>query len=133
MKTPLLAGLFIGALACVLPASSARAQAPPRMKMTTDIPPGIAAPGKVETRPGTLEFFDGFPNDASAEKLSDNLDFQRAVQAYLLALPPVSMAGLCEGLSGRSVLDFDLRQSHSSSEQQEDDSYGMVRGLLALQ
>jgi hypothetical protein len=72
----------------------------PKMKMTTPIPPGIAMPDKVETRLGTLKFFDGFPDDATVEKLYDNLDFQRAVQAYLLALAPVNMAGLREGLLG---------------------------------
>src|SRR5208283_1208951 len=64
----------------------------PKMKMTTPIPPGIASPDKVETRLGTFKFFDGFPDKPSVEKLYDNLDFQRAVQAYLLALPPVSQA-----------------------------------------
>lgn len=67
-------------------------------KMQTPIPPGIASPDKVETRLGTLKFFDGFPDKAAVEKLYDNLDFQRAVQAYLLALPAVNMAGLREGL-----------------------------------
>lgn len=33
------------------------------MKMTTDIPPEITTPDSVETRIGTLKFFDGFPND----------------------------------------------------------------------
>jgi hypothetical protein len=60
--------------------------------MTTELPPGIATPDKVESRLGTLNFFDGFPDDASVEKLYDNLDFQRAVQAYLLAIPAVSQA-----------------------------------------
>jgi hypothetical protein len=54
------------------------------------MPPGIAAPSELETRFGTLRFFDGFPDKATAEKLWDNLDFQRAVQAYLLAIPAVS-------------------------------------------
>jgi hypothetical protein len=60
------------------------------MKNTTPIPPGIASPDEVETRLGTLSFFDGFPDDASVQRLYDNLDFQRAVQAYLLALPAVN-------------------------------------------
>jgi hypothetical protein len=60
------------------------------MKNTTPIPPGIASPDEVETRLGTLSFFDGFPDDASVHKLYDNLDFQRALQAYLLALPAVN-------------------------------------------
>jgi hypothetical protein len=61
-------------------------------KMQAPIPSGIASPDKVETRLGTLKFFDGFPDKATVEKLYDNLDFQRGVQAYLLALPPVSQA-----------------------------------------
>jgi hypothetical protein len=68
------------------------------MKMTTPIPPGIAMPDSVETRLGTLKFFDGFPDKPTVEKIYENLDFQRAVQAYLLALAPVNMVGLREGL-----------------------------------
>jgi hypothetical protein len=56
------------------------------------MPPGIASPDKVECRLGRLPVFDGFPDKASAAKLLDNLDFQRAVQAYLLALQAVSQA-----------------------------------------
>ena len=61
-------------------------------KFSTPIPPGIAVPDTLETRFGTLNFFGGFPDKASVDKLYDNLDFQRAVQAYLLALPVVSQA-----------------------------------------
>jgi len=61
-------------------------------KMSTPIPPGIESPAKVETSIGTLNFFGGFPDDATVEKLYDNLDFQRAVQSYLLALPAVNQA-----------------------------------------
>src|SRR5208283_3143136 len=61
-------------------------------KMTTAMPPGIESPDKVETRLGTLNFFDGFPDKPTIQKLYDNLDFQRAVQAYLLAIPAVSQA-----------------------------------------
>lgn len=64
--------------------------APAHCKMTTPIPQGIASPDRVETRLGTLHFFDGFPDKLTVEKLYDNLDFQRAVEAYLWALPPVS-------------------------------------------
>ncbi len=65
---------------------------PPLMRMTTPIPPGIASPHKVETRLDTLNFFDGFRDRATVDKLYDNLDFQRAVQTYLFALPVVSQA-----------------------------------------
>ena len=80
----------------------------PTMKMTTEIPPGIAMPDTVKTRLGTLKFVDGFPDKATVDKLYDNLDFQRAVQAYLLALPPVNMAGLREGLLGVGPANFTI-------------------------
>jgi hypothetical protein len=64
--------------------------ADPRFQFSTPLPPGIASPARVETRLGQLNFFDGFPDKATADKLFDNLDFQRAVQAYLLAIPAVN-------------------------------------------
>ena len=67
-------------------------------KYATEIPPGIASPDAVETRLGTLQFFDGFPDQDTAEKLYDNLDFQRAVQGYLLAMPAVSQFANRKGL-----------------------------------
>ena len=62
----------------------------PKSNTRRRLRPGVDSPDKVETRLGTLKFFDGFPDKATAEKLLDNLDFQRAVQAYLLAIPAVS-------------------------------------------
>ena len=48
------------------------------------------------TRIGNLEFTDefagGYPLDETAEKLFDEMDFQRACQAYIWALPIVSVA-----------------------------------------
>ncbi|MGA2059846.1 MAG: DUF1254 domain-containing protein [Thermoguttaceae bacterium] len=64
--------------------------ADPKLKYSTPIPPGVASPDKVETRLGTLQFVDGCPDKATTDKLYDNLDFQHAVQAYLLGLPPVN-------------------------------------------
>lgn len=58
------------------------------------IPPGIESPNEVQTRLGVLRFFDGFPDDATVQTLFNNLDFQRAVQAYLLALAPADMAAM---------------------------------------
>jgi len=62
-----------------------------KMKMTTDMPPGILTPDEVETRLGTLHFFDGLPDEATVQKVYDNLDFQRAVQAYLTSLPVAAL------------------------------------------
>jgi hypothetical protein len=66
--------------------------ADPQYKYSTPMPPGVAAPNTVETRFGTLHFTGGFPDEPSTQKLYDNLDFQRAVQAYPLAMPAVSQA-----------------------------------------
>lgn len=46
--------------------------------------------GKVDTRIGKLDFVNGSPSDATVEKLYDEMDFQRACQAYMWALPIVS-------------------------------------------
>ncbi|MGE5251166.1 MAG: DUF1254 domain-containing protein [Bacteroidota bacterium] len=67
-------------------------------KMTTDIPASIITPDRVETRLGTLRFFDGFPDEATVQALYDHLDFQRAVQAYLQSLSAVQMFGVRKGL-----------------------------------
>ena len=84
--------MFIAAIVAVMIVSLALPgwAESPKMKMSTKVPPGIESPDKVKTRLGTLKFFDGFPDKATVEKLYDNLDFQRAVQVYLLGLAPVS-------------------------------------------
>ncbi len=47
--------------------------------------------GSVESPLGKLDIVNGYPTDATVEKLFDSMDFQRAVQAYLWALPYVAM------------------------------------------
>lgn len=82
-----------GALA--LTAQAQELKGPPaeaEFTYSTPIPPGVAIPDRVHTRLGELHFKDGFPTKETADKLYDNLDFQRAVQAYLLAIPPVNQA-----------------------------------------
>ncbi len=60
----------------------------------TDIPPAITIPDSVDTRLGTLKFKDGFPDDATVQKVYDNLDFQHGVQAFLTAMPAASLAAI---------------------------------------
>jgi hypothetical protein len=56
----------------------------------------ISAQTKVQTRIGELEFThdfeNGYPTDETVKKLYDEMDFQRACQAYLWGLPFVSLA-----------------------------------------
>ncbi|MBD2720265.1 hypothetical protein, partial [Synechococcus sp. FACHB-909] len=40
-----------------------------------------------QTRLGVLQLENGYPTKATAARLYDELDFQRATQAYLWALP----------------------------------------------
>ena len=87
-------------LLLILIASGAHAD-PPKMKMTTEVPKGIATPDRVETRIGVLTSFDGVPDEETAQKIYDNLDFQHGVQAFLSGIQIASMHGLREGL-----LDF---------------------------
>jgi hypothetical protein len=47
--------------------------------------------GSVASRLGALELDHGYPTAATVEKLFDALDFQRACQAYLWALPLMAM------------------------------------------
>lgn len=53
---------------------------------------GVVKNGTVETRVGKLTFESGYPSRESVETLFDAMDFQRATQAYIWALPLVSMA-----------------------------------------
>lgn len=107
--------LIVAALLCLLMSGMCIAQGDKigTYKMTTPIPTGIAIPDKVETRFGTLHFFDGFPDNASIQKLFDNLDFQRAVQAYLLALPALSQAALRKGLLNLGPANYTVAISES--------------------
>ncbi len=58
---------------------------------------------KIETRIGTLEFThdfaNGYPTDATIDKLYDERDFQRACQAYLWSVPAVSFASWQRGVT----------------------------------
>jgi hypothetical protein len=80
-------------------------------------------PQTIETRIGTLEFThdfaNGFPTDATVQKLYDERDFQRACQAYLWALPAVSFTawqrGFTNGLGARNgqivaILSYEARR-----------------------
>ncbi len=69
----------------------------------TEIPASITIPDRVETRLGTLNFTDGFPDDSTIQKVYDNLDFQRGVQAFLTAMPAASLYAMREGLKSMGV------------------------------
>ena len=59
--------------------------------MATVREPSFAAPDTIETRLGTLTYEHGFPTPETTRSVWDELDYQRAVQAYLWAYPAVSI------------------------------------------
>jgi hypothetical protein len=71
--------------------------------MATDITASITIPGRVDTRLGALNFVDGFPDNETTKRLYDNLDLQRAVQAFLAAMPAASLLAMREGLRSIGV------------------------------
>jgi len=54
------------------------------------------APEKITTNFGELEFVGGaFPTDESAQKIYDEMDLQRATQAYMDFFPALSVYSIC--------------------------------------
>jgi hypothetical protein len=80
-------------------AASAWAQGPAAPKYAAKVRPSIQTPDTVQTRIGTLKFFDGLPDEATVQKVYDNLDFSRGVEAFLAGIPATSVYALCEGFS----------------------------------
>ena len=68
-----------------------------------EIPPSITTPDRVDTRIGTLEFKDGVPNEATAGRLFDNLDFTYAYRAFMDNMRGVSIQALRKGMQSIGV------------------------------
>lgn len=72
------------------------------------IPPSISTPDRVESRLGVLDFKDGVPSKATAEKLYDNLDFTYAYRAFMDNLRGVSIHALRKGMHDIGVKDNEV-------------------------
>ena len=96
MKTKLFTSLAVIAVTAIC--QGAFAAEPPRMKMTTEIPAQIMIPDRVDSRIGTLTFEDGFPTEETANKIYDQLDFQRAVESVMMTTPAASLTGFRNGI-----------------------------------
>lgn len=71
------------------------------------IPKKIMTPDRVETRIGTLEFFDGMPLPGTVDKLYENLLLMRGVDTFLNGIPATSIEGLRQG-----HLELGIESSH---------------------
>ncbi len=101
-------GAFLSAsLICFALAAStaAQAQAP---TTATPIPPSITTPDSVETTLGTLHFEDGIPSPETAQKVYDQLDLQRGVEAFLNGLRGVSIYAARKGMRDAGLKDNDV-------------------------
>lgn len=77
-----------------------------KSKYNTDVPAKILTPDVVETRIGTLEFFDGLPSEETVKKVYDNLDFMRGVETFLNGIPATSIEGLRLGFMDVGASNF---------------------------
>lgn len=88
------------ALVIVAMAATALAEslAGSQYKYSTPIAQGVAVPDRIESSIGTLNLHYGYPEADTVEKIYDNLDRSRALQAYLMAIPIVNQAGMRDSL-----------------------------------
>ena len=80
-------------------------ETPGKKQSATDFKP---APDKMKTNFGTLKFEGGaFPNEDSTQKIYDEMDRQRATQAYMDFFPALSLYGIVKS----QVRDFGFGSS----------------------
>jgi hypothetical protein len=66
------------------------------------------APDKIKTSFGTLSFdLEAFPTEASVRKIYDEMDLQRATQAYMDFMPALSVYGIVKG----QIRDFGFKSA----------------------
>jgi len=78
-------------------------------KYKADVPESVMTADKVMTEKlGQLNFFDGLPDAATIEKVYDNLDFSRGVEAFLRGMPAASVYAILEGFKEIGVKPGDV-------------------------
>ena len=65
----------------------------------------LGVPDRVETRIGTLEYWDGAPTEATASKVYDALDFTRALNVYNNSFRAASAYGIVKGFQSIGAPD----------------------------
>jgi hypothetical protein len=72
-----------------------------------------------ESNVGILEYISGYPTNETAQKLYDELDFQRAVEVYLWALPMASYGAMAEAHYKLGAGDHAVIVADNSAEPQQ--------------
>ena len=89
------------ALVCAMPALPHIAVA----QTASAIPPTLVTPDSVDTRIGKLEFKDGAPSAATAEKVLDSLDYVRGVDAFMNSFSGASAYAIRKGFQSIGAED----------------------------
>lgn len=67
-------------------------------KFSAKVPDYVLTPDKVNTKAvGTLQFFDGMPDEATTEKVYDFVDLSRGVEAFISGIPATSVYAMLRG------------------------------------
>jgi len=82
------------AIATALGAGAGAGVATAQAAELTPVAPNRGGLSTVNTRLGPLTLENGYPTKATSAKLYDEIDFQRATQAYLWALPAIGFKAL---------------------------------------
>lgn len=112
-------GVGIAILSLITSGCAAVIEKPPEAQMTTDRRSAMTDSQGLDTHIGTLEFRSGYPTDETAEKLYDELDLQRAVQAYLWALPMASYGAMADAHIKLGCNSSSVIVAENSAEQQQ--------------
>ena len=96
MKMKICASVLLAAFIAASPFTALAA--PAKMKYSTEIPANVITPDTMETRIGTLNFVDGVPTKETSQKVWDQLDFSRAVEAMIMTTPAASLQGFRKGI-----------------------------------
>ena len=91
-KISIVSNAFMGIAMAAMFATTATAQ------VSKESLESISTPDQVETSIGTLKFLDGAPYPETAEKVYDELDRMRGVDAFLKGIPGASIRALVEGV-----------------------------------
>ena len=86
--------------------SSAAALAQETPGFNNKVPDNILTPDAVETRIGTLRFFDGQPDADTVRMVYDNLDFLRGVETFLNGMPASSIDMIRRGQAELGATEF---------------------------
>ena len=78
---------------------------PNKLRTSPDIPLNLITPNEIDTGIGKLTFTDGAPSSDTIQKIQDNYDFTRALQAYMDAHQGASVAAILKGLREAGVED----------------------------